>query len=163
MELLIRKINRAKWMQNDIIKGEDVSADAITNCMKTSKNTLSSWRIDSVEKLNDAVLAIVSNHQHLDAIDVVFLSPSELTKRGVILKNTPGQTPVNNFVEQHVDISDLTYRSLGVVADQIVDSIKTQKVKRYTRTSIVKLLQNAVVSGLLTKDALHESVQKHLD
>ena len=28
MPLLVRKINRAKWQQNDILNGEEVSADA---------------------------------------------------------------------------------------------------------------------------------------
>lgn len=45
MTLLVRKINRAKWMQNDILSEQDVSADAITICMKTVGNTLSVWQI----------------------------------------------------------------------------------------------------------------------
>ena len=39
MRLLVRKIQKSKWMQNDILNGEPVSGDAITNCLKTKNNT----------------------------------------------------------------------------------------------------------------------------
>ena len=163
MGLLVRKINRAKWMQNDICGDEAVSADAITNCMKTTNNTLSAWRIDSEDDIDDAILVIVSNHQHLDTIDVVCLNPTELSKCGISLKDTAGQTPIKEFVQHHVDISDLTYKSLGDVADQIIQLIKTDKIKRYTRPTIKKLLQNGINSGLLRKEDLPESIIKHLE
>ena len=60
MSLLVRKINRAKWLQTDIAHGDDISADAITNCMKTTSNRLSVWEVESEARIEEAALAIAS-------------------------------------------------------------------------------------------------------
>ncbi|MBK9356786.1 MAG: hypothetical protein IPN08_05225 [Bacteroidales bacterium] len=43
----------------DNIEDNDVSADAITNCLKTNSNDLSVWKITSIEELNTAILAFL--------------------------------------------------------------------------------------------------------
>ena len=71
MSLLIRKINRNKWIQNDAVP-DDVPADAITGgCVRTQRNTLSVWEVPDENKIDEAVLAIVSAGHHLETIDVV--------------------------------------------------------------------------------------------
>ena len=162
MNLLVRKINRAKWMQNDILCGEEVSADAITNCMKTKGNALSTWQISDQNEIADAVLAIVSFHEHLDTIDVVCLNPSCLEKVGVKFQPTQVNTPVKDLIERHVDICNLTYRSLGIVAEQIVNVIREDKVVRYTKGSIRKLLKTAIDLGRIEIGDLHNSIYNEL-
>jgi len=165
MSLLVRKIDNAKWMQNDILNNdtfsvEDVSADAIT-CLKTSGNALSAWQV-AEEAIEDAVLAIVSSHQHLDTIDVVCLDPLSLESNGIRLQSTPGSTPLKDIIGQHIDICDLTYRTLGTIAEQIVHVLKEGKVLRYTKGNIKKLLYDAINQGRLQKDDLDESLRRKL-
>lgn len=162
MPFLVRKINKAKWMQNDIISGHDVSADAITNCMKTSQNALSTWEITHEDDVANAVLAIVAGHQYLDTIDVVLLDPIWLKNMGINLKSSPGNTPVKELVNNHIDICNLTYHSLGSVAENIVRSFKEEKIKRYTRGDIKRLLSDAVKAGRLEKKDLYESIRNAL-
>lgn len=162
MPLLVRKIDKGKWLQNDIANGEDVSADAITNCLKTSGNTLSTWRIGNETQIDDAVLAIVSAHQHLDTIDVVLIKQDQLAEYDIILQDTPGLTPVVDLVENHVDIAKLTYKTLGAVAHCIVESFCKKNVKRYTRGSLKKLLREAIKSGRLYAENLEPSVSNKL-
>ena len=161
MSLLVRKINKAKWMQNDIRSAEDVSADAITNDLKTQGNTLSAWQV-AEETIADAVLAIVASHQQLDTIDVVFLDPSSLESNGIMLQSTLGNTPVKNLIDQHIDICDLTYRTLGTVAEQIALALKEGKVVRYTKGKIKNLLKDAIDQGRLQMNDLNESLRKRL-
>ena len=162
MSLLIRKIDKGRWLQNDIVNGEDVSADAITNCLKTSGNTVSTWRIGNEAQIDDAVLAIVSAHQHLDAIDVVWISQDQLSEYGIIMQDTPGLTPVVDLVDNHVDIAKLTYKALGTVAHCIVKSFSDKNVKRYTRGSLKKLLRTAIESGRLDAERIASSVADKL-
>lgn len=162
MSLLVRKIDKSKWLQNDIVSGEDVSADAVTNCMKTSGNTLSTWCIDNEAQIDDAVLAIVSAHQHLDTIDVVWMSQDQLGEEGIIMQDAPGFTPVVDLVDNHVDIVDLTYKSLGKVAHCIVKCFSDNYVKRYTRGSLKKLLRTAIESGRLKAERIAQSVADKL-
>lgn len=162
MSLLVRKINKAKWMQNDVRSAENVSADAITNDLKTTDNTLSAWQVAGAEAIEDAVLAIVSSHEHLDTIDVVCLDPSSLESNGIMLQSNPGGTPVRDLIDRHIHICDLTYRTLGTVAEQIVHALKEGKDERYTKGKIKKLLTGAINRGCLQKDDLHESLRRKL-
>lgn len=99
MSLLVRKIEKAKWMQNDIVGSEDISADAITNCMKTTGNTLSTWQIPGDNEIPEAILAIVSGHQYLDTIDIVCLDRSSLEIQGIALQSTLGNTPIQDLID----------------------------------------------------------------
>jgi len=162
MSLLVRKIEKAKWLQNDILSGEDISADAITNCMKTTGNTLSTWLIRTLDEVPEAVLAIVSSHQHIDTIDVVCLDRSLLEGQGINLHSTPGKTPVRDLVDRHIDISNLAYKSLGILANHIVNGVKEEKAVRYTKGMIKRLLNSAINEGRLQEIDLHESVRSKL-
>lgn len=163
MSLLVRKIDKSKWLQNDIYNGEDVSADAITNCMKTTNNTLSTWHIENDAHVDEAVLAILSGHQHLETIDVVWLSQELLSELGISVKHTPGSTPIKTLVGRHIDIANLNYRSLGVLASCIVTSFKEERVRRYTRVMLKKLLQGAIDSGQVRAELLPPSLVSKLD
>jgi hypothetical protein len=59
MKLLVRKIERAKWMQKDVVNGATPSADAVTGSLRTKNNTLSVWQIENLDELEDAVIAFV--------------------------------------------------------------------------------------------------------
>jgi len=119
MSLFVRKIIKSKWYQTDIENGDDVSADAITNCMKTKQNTLSVWEIESPDELDNAVLAIVSQHQHLETIDVVKLDSVSLVENEIVWVESRGLTPIDdliphprNYVEHPEDEIDHIIRSI---------------------------------------------------
>lgn len=78
MGLLVRKINRSKWPQEDEKNVFKVASDAITICLKSCGNTLSVWEIDNEQNLDEAVLALASGFQHLESIDVVMLESDRL-------------------------------------------------------------------------------------
>lgn len=162
MSFLVRKINKAKWFQIDIMQSDDVSADAITNCLKTSKNTLSVWHIETEEDLDKAVLAIVANQEHLDTIDVVILDEPSLNNYNLNIVASPGDTPVTSLIEAHRDIAELTFTKLGQIKDHIVQRIRNQKLKRYTVSSLKKILTNAINDGLLQKEDLNESIRNKI-
>ena len=165
MTFLVRKIVRGKWLNgNDICETVDeVSADAITNCIRTSKNTLSTWSIKEEQNIEEAILAIVSNHKHLDAFDVVFLDFEEIKSIGIEIKNTPGITPVESLKQLHFDLEGLNYKLLGGVSDLIIKSFKEERVKRYTRGQLKKILENAIKLGKLNGKDLNTSVLEKLN
>ncbi len=162
MSLLVRKINKAKWLQVDISTTDDVSSDAITNCLKTTKNTLSVWKIDTEEDLEQVVLALVANQDHLDTIDVVILQEDSLNEYNLNIVASPGDTPVESLVEAHRDIADLTFSRLGNVKDHIVERIRNEHIKRFTVGNLKKLIKKSIEDGLLKKEDLKESIQKKI-
>ncbi len=160
--LLVRKINKAKWFQKNILEEDIVSADAITNCLKTSRNTLSVWKIESEQELDMAVLALASKQEHLDAIDVVILEESTVSSLKIEIIATPGDTPVSDLVDTHRDLSDLDYDKLGCISSHIVERVRADKLKRYTKSALKTLLKNAIEEGLLRSEDLQESVLKKM-
>lgn len=163
MTLLVRKINRAKWVQNDISKGAEVSADAVTHCMKTSGNTLSTWKIDSIEEVEEAVLAIAAAQDHLDTFHVVCLDNKYLVDNGISTDSSPGITPVKELIDSHVDLCELTYRGLGVIADQTRQAFVNKSVLEYRFRQLKELLKKAIKDGRLNADDLKESVRNKLE
>lgn len=163
MSLLVRKIELGKWKQNqDLNELNNISADVITNCLKTKGNTISTWKIDSEDNLSDAVLAMISTCQHLDTINVVCLSGEVVTGNGLELNETPAKTPIEKFNNTHVDICNLTYLKIGKVADIIRDIVINDKYVRYTSNQLKGILQQAIANKILIKDQLAPDVQKKI-
>lgn len=158
MSLIVRKINRAKWEQSDYHNSNDVSADAITLCMKTDGNTLSVWHITSENDIDKAVLAMATGCERIDKMDFVIIDVGLINKNNLTLNSTPGITPVDSMVESHRNIADLTYSKLGFVKDIIVDKLKNNQTKHYTKSDLKKLILNAIEVGLIQQTALKASL-----
>ncbi|MBC8185470.1 hypothetical protein H8E88_30645 [candidate division KSB1 bacterium] len=137
---LIRKINKAKWFQIDIMNDDDVTADAITNCLKTTENTLSVWNIENEADIEQAVLAIAASLQHIETIDVVILSTDTLKQYDINIITSTGNTPIESLKEIHRDLSGLTFSKLSQIKDHIVERIRNEKLKRFTKGQLKKLL-----------------------
>jgi len=162
MSLLVRKINKAKWFQINLDQEDDVSADAVTNCLKTTKNTLSVWQIANEDDLDKAVLALVSNQDHLETIDVVILDEASVNNYGIKIIASPGETSIQDLIDSHRDLSELTYSKIGIIKDHIVERIRNDHIKRYTRSDLKKIINAAIEKGILALDDLKESVRKKI-
>lgn len=159
MSPLVRKIDRTKWLQNDIVNGAQVSADAITNCMKTRGNNLSVWSVRSDSAFDEAVLAMSSEFQYLETIDIVALDDSALADAGLQIVATRATTPVTRLAETHRDITALTYTSLGIVAGFIVERFRANGVVRFTKGQLRTLLRQAIEEGSLRAEDLKDRVR----
>ncbi len=161
MSILIRRINRAKWEQ--IINEDDnidVSADAITNCLKTSNNDLSVWKIANITELDNAILALItgSMQTRLSTLHYVMIDEDALLKSGLTINNTDGDTAVVDLKKTHNDISNLTYIKLGIVKNLILDSIKIEKSSFFTKSQLKNLMKNAISEGRLQKSNLNDEL-----
>ena len=142
MGLLVRKINRSKWPQEDEKNVFKVASDAITICLKSCGNTLSVWEIDNEQNLDEAVLALASGFQHLESIDVVMLESDRLQAE-IKSKQTKGQTPVKDL-------------------EHIIEKLRQKKIKRYTISDLKKILNTAIATGRLKREDLNASVANKL-
>jgi hypothetical protein len=159
---LIRKINEAKWFQIEIMEDNDVSADAITNCLKTTKNTLSVWHIENNNDINKAVLAIASSLEHIETIDIVVLTTESLREYDISIIASSGNTPIESLKEIHRDLSELTFSKLGHIKEHIVERIRNDNLKRYTKGKLKKILLEAIDKGILEFKDLNNSVRNKL-
>lgn len=162
MSLVVRKIEYNKWLQNKVLDGEQPSADAITNCIRTYRNTLSVWLINDSTELEEAVLAIVSQFDHIDAVDFLVIEAPMLREKALELECNQGITPYAAFVDKHCDIVNLDYTALGCVAKVVVESIRRSYRERFTRSQLKKILQEGIDRGKIRLEDLKESLQRKL-
>ncbi len=162
MALLVRKIDKGKWMQNDILRGEPISADAITNCLKTKQNMLSMWRIADRHDVDDVVLAQASMFDHLDSIDVVILDEGSLRKRGIHIEDAPGGTRLADLADAHVHASGLDIDLLCELATTIADSLRSKNEQRYEKGTLARLLASAISEERLQLEELNEHVAERV-
>ena len=85
MAVFVRKIDWAKWKQAVDLGDGEISADAITGDLRTTKNKLSFWRCPTAEvpDLERAALAIATARDPLDRIDLVYLDDASIRKNGL--------------------------------------------------------------------------------
>lgn len=160
MSYLVRKITMAKWSITD--EPNPVNADAITQCLKTSGNTLSFWRVDSPDDIAQGVLAIAAANDRLDTIDIVLIDENQFLEKGIEIRETPGNTVCADLVDTHRDLAELNIVHLGFVSEAIADQIRKGNTKRYTLTKLRELIQNAIGSGQLSYDLLSEGIRKKI-
>jgi hypothetical protein len=158
MSLLVRKINQSKWQQTEIENGAEISADAITICLKTTSNTLSTWLIKDEDQVDEAILAMASNCTSLDTIDIVILDAKNLEELGIEISETAGDTKVEDLIGTHRDMVNLTYNSLGLIADCIRKCFINKKVTRITKPRIKAILINAITSGRLKMENINSGL-----
>lgn len=175
MSYLIRRINRPKWPDFESKVGEDqksnwfnlrfwisgpeVQADAITGCLKTTKNTLSVWNVEEIseKELKNIALALITGSMQLkiSAMHVVAIEEEKFIKKGIEVVASDGDTIVNDLVKRHKDLSNLTYRKLGIVKEVVVDSIKRNKVRLFTKQELKTILLEGIANGLVDKAKLN--------
>lgn len=163
MSLLVRRINRAKWEQIKDHPSGDVSADAITNCLKTINNDLSVWRIEAREKLEDALLALITGAatEKLSTLHIVIINEGVLLEKGLKLNNSDGDTLVKDLVQTHKDISGLSYTSLGDVKDLILHCLKAEETScTFTKVTLRDILKDAIANGRIQVEQLNAELIK---
>lgn len=158
MSYLVRKITMSKWTITD--DAVPVNADAITQCLKTTGNTLSFWRVDTPEDVGKGVLAIAAANDRLDTIDIVVIEEGKFLEKGIEIQSTPGHTICEELVDTHRDLTKLNITHLGYVSEAIADQIRQGKTERYTLTKLRALIQSALGSGELNYESLSEGIRK---
>ena len=159
-----RSIRRSKWESLIDSQPDGIPADAVTDDLKTQGNTLSFWKCGKAEisDINDVVLAISACREKLEKVEMVWIDHQELESSGQELIHSIGVTPVQDLVNQHIDVCRLDYRRLGGLAQQIFSSITAERYTTVTRAGVKKLLAAAVRQGRLRTDDLKERVQSEI-
>ncbi len=131
MNYYIRKYWNSKWHQYDEDTPARISADAITNCLKTQNNTLSLWQISDIDKIDDeGGLALIGTLQSIATIDTIIFTEEEFKSLGFELKNSEGKTAVLGLKNTHSDIINLDIFSLTEFSKYLYKKLHDEEEKR---------------------------------
>ena len=143
MGVCVRKISKSKWPSEEILAGKTdeevlpfLKADALTSCLRTSKDELSLWTVENTtdEEIKKAILALITNSrlERLDRIQVVYFDEDKVKQSGLTLKKSPGDTVISTYTNLHQDMTELNYERMGKVSALITSALRDKKIKRTT-------------------------------
>lgn len=162
--MLARKISRAKWHPKEYFQPDEIGADAVTGCLRTSDNSLSWWRC-TAERTDVAqvALALACNMQRFEKIDIVTLPDTELEPVGIGTQGTEGNTPVGELRSRHVNLVHIDLERLGRLAKVLAPRIRSGTcVFMFTKEELKALVRDAVSANRVLPQDLHETLRQQL-
>ncbi|RKR83758.1 hypothetical protein BDD43_3972 [Mucilaginibacter gracilis] len=174
MRLFARKILMAKWAKD--IDGE-ISADAITSCLRTFKNSLSFWEIEELneEAIKRCVLAMATseNVENLSSMNILTIDESFFIENDLVIEHAPeqGKSHIPSLNKYHFDLINLNYSRLKIFADFIKKRVdyfsslnKEEKLKIFEiriiiESKVVAIVQDAINDGTLDASLLNEKLR----
>lgn len=168
MTLYIRKVLASKWLpKSPLAEGDDplsMETDGITNCCKTSKNTISIWKVDSRELQSDndkkVILTLSTNGGSLAPIDCVFIESDEIESLGLSVVKSEGDSLLDEIKnELHYDICNLNMSSLIKFGRFI--NVKVRGEKKASGDNIQA--QTKKLGLNLIKECIAEYIPEHSD
>lgn len=151
MAYLVRKINKRKNI--DALQGNldfnKLSADVPTGELRTTNGTISTWIINSLGELNEAVLAIAVTSSKVSKMDFILIDTEILNNHDLEYKQTYAgrEIAVPDLQNTHYDIVNLSMEKLKncVLAykDVVDKDISGNFVVRYAEGQIKDLMKKA--------------------
>ena len=137
MAYYVRKIARSKWQETHLSSNEAqareevkrVKADAITNCIKTSDNKLSLWRVDDKKDSIDDIVPLIIGFERPDTCDVVYISEEVFSEEQITLEQSSddANTPIEELKQYHYNAIVKDYEGLGKFPKVVLKSLDNQK------------------------------------
>lgn len=171
MAYLVRKLNKIENV--DLIGNtediENMFADAATAEFRTKNGTLSTWRIEGVDRLDEAVLAIVVTSTKIERMDFIIINTDYLDEHKLEYSQTyAGQEiAVHDLQDTHYDIVNITIPKLTkctcvyrrVFVD---DNDRGIFIVRYVEGDIRDLLKRAAMCSRLDMNILNKGIKRAL-
>ena len=172
MAFLVRKLSKQDNMEKmgTAINPSEMIADAPTAEFKTSNDgTLSTWIVDSLDTVDEGVLAIAVSSTAVSKMDFVVIDTALLDRYNLRYAQTyAGQKiAVPDLQNTHYDIMDITMKS-------IIDCIKVYKdiyindngegkwYFRYSEGDIKRIIKSAIDSDRIDLCKLNSRIKKDI-
>lgn len=166
MNMLARKISRAKWEPKEYLVASEIRADAISGCLRTTGDTLSWWQCTDDEKdIDEVALALAAGPKFdtFDTIYVVRLPEAVLANAGLASESSEGETAVKDLRSRHKDLVRLDVERLVEVARILAPLIRSgDKVVRFTKAQLMTLVTTAIHEERLDENDLSQKLQEKL-
>lgn len=146
--------NISRWDGSKKVNRHDafIIGDAISD-LKTTDNTLSVWRVETKEDLNDVLVALALSREKVDKIVYCLLDETVLNRLEIQLSNAKlGDAPGldSSILSKHRDLIELDFWRLGYLAEYMLSYLSiSENQKLIQRSEVKKLLTEYKDSGKL--------------
>jgi len=159
LPLFVRKVALSKWPGKGISLS-DYPADAISD-LKTSQNTLSFWFIDSLDDLKNVVIALATAPlvTRLEAMHLLWIEESIFYQKSFsVRKDKKGSTAVTKYEDTHRDICDLTYTTIGTMAEIVADAVHSRAYRTIPTPIVKEYVKTAYLEGDIELSRCHQKL-----
>lgn len=143
-----------------------IPADFIGQEMRTSDNTLSVWRCESIDKdgIADAIKAALFVSSDICATQFIILDSDMLNKAGIKICDTEGSTAYRGLNHLHTDLCELTYEKLGTLLDLYQKTSQlANRTPKIEKEQFQKIALNALQDNCLDESKLTDHFKKGLN
>jgi hypothetical protein len=162
VELLYKTQKRGQWLTTRetarrwLTQRFQFPADALGE-FRTKDNTLSVYRLDADRANAPRILAAIgSRAQEIVHTDCLIFSDDLVSRIGINVQKTDGQTPDRVANQWHFDLSDLTATQLRNLAEDLVHHAVLES---YLADDLIAALRDAASAGDVDKDAVNKKVR----
>ena len=161
MSFLVRKIMRSS--SESILKAcpktnlKNITSDVTTNEFRSSNSELSVWKINTLEDLDDAALAIVLGGQKFEDFKLMVVD-SGIIEGNFEIKKSPGSTAAIPLIDMHRDICGITHGSLDILLGAYKDAVEQGLCKRYKTKQLRELVRTALSEGIVDIEGANEGL-----
>lgn len=170
MAYYVRKIARSKWQENQLSADEkqaieevkSIKADAITNCIKTTGNKLSLWKVEEKRDLIDDIIPLIIGFERPDTCDIIYISDTMLAEEEIDLEQSPDDAniPIEELKKYHYNAIVKDYEGLGKFGKIILKSLNNHKrfKGKEVKIKLKDMLKNHEIEENMISEKLYEKI-----
>lgn len=173
MSFLVRKLNKRDQLYQLIEKEsiEDIYADVPSNEFRTTKGTLSTWIIDTLDNLENAVLAIAVSSTKISKMDFIVMDTDLLVKNGLEYKKTYAgvDIPIPDLQETHYDIIGVSLKKMTNCTNVYKSIFEEENeeiekyIVRFSEPQIKEMLKKAVSQNRVDKTKATKNIRETIE
>lgn len=167
--MLIRGIaSLARWDGSTIVHRSDATtAGDVISDLRTQNNTLSVWRADSQEDINDALVAMSLNRTDVSKMIALLLDESKLSAMQIDFSDAqPGKAPgaIESIKQKHRDLIEIDYKRLGELSNYMLKIVHEKNMRiEMTKPDMKKLLEKYKEEHKIVLDEINIDLRKNLN
>jgi len=166
MPYVARKYQRSKWdIDPAFMSIDDIQADAVGVCLRTSSNNLSFWRCENNQlDVYEVALAVACKGTSIDKMTLILFEEDDIFRLGFQFHEAPeNATHVEDLTSRHLNLTHLTVATLSNFAHfmkpRVLDQIQCYIL---TAREVFGLLDNAISAGRLNKTSLDPKLSQDI-
>lgn len=170
MAYYVRKISRSKWQESQLSTDEvkaleevrSVKADAITNCIKTTGNKLSLWKVDEKRDVIEDIIPLILGFERPDTCDIIYISDEVFLQEGILLEQSSedANVPIESLKKYYYNAVVKDYEGLGKFAKVVLKSLNNYKrfKGKEVKIKLKEMLINHEIEKEMISDKLYEKI-----
>ena len=164
--MFLRVISELKRWNRIENKSDALPADCFFD-IRTTRNTLSLWKIDNKNEISKFAVISTIGKSSLSKITYVLLDEEELQNCGLLItQDAPGcgylDSSRTEILSHHYDISLIDHNDYIKIANVIIDKIETKRQDIILLDEVRKTVKELCSDEIILIDKLQESMKSSI-